>query len=197
MTAFSKNFLSSSSWNSIMALTPLTGSTSYATPTQFLDRYDVRTVGDLLSDTDTSLTASEVLTSTRLQAILDQASGDVETACVAGRRYVPDDLDALIANGGNSAHYLIGLVCDLAMYKIMNRRPSPVATAPPGPAQTALDALQLLRGGERILGFEEAATAGVRVQFINQNRCSITNQAARYFGYPLCGTCDSNSCGGC
>lgn len=181
-----------------MTMTPLTGSTSYATPTQFLDRYDVRTVGDLLSDTDVSLSSGEVLTSTRLQALLDQASGEIETAAVAGLRYRPDDLDALITNGGNGAQYLVGLVCDLAMYKLMNRRPSPVATAPPGPAQAALDALQMLRDGERIFGFVEAGVAGMTVTKVS-GQCSIVSSAQRYFGFPLCGGCcntvgANNSC---
>lgn len=174
-----------------MPLTPLTGSTSYASTSDFLIRYDVRTVGDLLSDTDVSLSAGEVVSSTRLQALLDQASGEVETACSAGKRYQPDDLDALIDNGGNGAQYLIGLVCDLTMWKLMNRRPSPVATAPPGPAQSALDALQLLRGGERILAFEEAAEAGKQVRFLTQSGCTITKVASRYFGFPRC----CNGCG--
>jgi hypothetical protein len=171
-----------------MALTPLTSATTYATNLQFLERYDVRTVADLLSDSDTTLTTSQVQSSTRLTTLLQQASGDIEAACVAGLRYLPTDLQALLTNGGTGAEYLIGLTCDLAMWKLMNRRPSPVATSPPGPAAAALEALQLLRGGERILAFQEAGNAGVEVD-IEQPCCTITTTASRYFGFPDCNSC--------
>lgn len=171
-----------------MALAPLTSATSYATNAQFLDRYDVRTVADLLSDSDVTLTTAAVTASTRLTALLRQASGDIEAACVAGLRYQPVDLNALLTNGGNGADFLIGLTCDLAMWKIMNRRPSPVATEPPGPAKMALATLDLLRDGKRILSFQESANAGVEID-LAQPCCTVTTQAARYFGFPNCGSC--------
>lgn len=176
-----------------MPQTPLTSATSYATNDQMIDRYDVRTLGDLLSDTDTSLSSSEVSNSTRLTTLLKQASGEVEAACVAGRRYVPEDLQAMLDDDGVGADLLIGLVCDIAMWRIMNRRPSPVATDPPGPAKSALQALEQLRGGERIFPFDQSADAGKTVEKVGiEHGCNIVTAASRYFGFPLCGGC----CGG-
>lgn len=160
-----------------MAQTPLTGSSAYATNAQLLERYDVRTVADLLSDAGRRLSAGEVTNSTRLSALLQQVSGEIEAAAVAGRRYLPADLAALT---GNAKEFLIGLVCDLVLLRLFSRRPGlyPVPTQ----CQRAELMLETLREGQRIFPTEESASAGMTVERVDETDTFLTECGRRYFG---------------
>ena len=160
-----------------MAQTPLTGSSAYATNADFLERYDARTVGDLLSDQGKRLQPSSISGSTRLTALLQQVSGEIEVAAVAGKRYQPEDLTALT---GNAQQFLVGMVCDLALWRLLNRRP--MIQQMPLQCQQAFQLLELLRGGERIFPTDEAADAGVNIERVSETDCLLTEKAKRYFG---------------
>lgn len=165
-----------------MAKTPLSSSSSYATPTQLLNAYDARQVGDLVGDVNTRVSANDLLTDNNLQAALDWASGQVEAACLRGARYTPDDLNALT---GMSQAMLVGLVCDLAFWRLTVRRnPSAQPTEAYRAAMELLDRLGL---GERIFGLEETAAAGLpESTFVTQQDIdllrSTTTLSRRYFG---------------
>ena len=138
-----------------MALTPESGSQPYCTPARFLQFYDHRQVGQLVRDDDGEATAAELLTDGALAAALAAASGDVETATMAGRRFAVADLQAL---AGNGAARLAQIVADLAYGRLLRRRG--VADSPPPQVAEAEDALDALRSGQRILPFAESADAG-------------------------------------
>lgn len=167
-----------------MAQTPLTTDTAYASTTDFTERYDSRTTADLLSDSGKRLTASQVASSTRLSTLLLQCSGEVEVAAVAGRRYLPEDLNALT---GAAQQVLVGLVCDLALWRLLSRRP--LVQPMPVQCQFALDLLERLRGGERIFPTSESSTAGVNVERVSETDCLLTEKAKRYFGCSCCDGC--------
>jgi hypothetical protein len=163
--------------------TPLSGSTPYCTNQQFLDRYDARTVGDLLSDNN--VRAVNLSSSALLTELLAEASGWVEAACLKSDHYLPSDLASLT---GNSAGMLAGLVAGLAMFMIWDRRPTRLASVElPTRAKLALDQLDQLEKGVRIFGFAEAAAAGnlspvfQDIDDINTLNLS-SNQARRLFG---------------
>ena len=141
-------------------VTAASGVTSYALQTDFTARFDWRTASQLLSDTETALTQDEVSESTRLLTLLQEASGEVESATLAGNRYVitssQNDLEDLT---GNSLEYLVGLVCTLAASRLYERRPDMLQKIAPR-VEAAREALDMLRKGERIFGTVEHAQAG-------------------------------------
>lgn len=165
-----------------MAQTPLTSATPYATNADMIIAYDVRTLGQLLSDTNTSLTSSQVANSSLLTTLLLRASGRIESACVAGRRYLPVDLNALT---GAAAEFLVDLTCDLCFGLVLKRRPI-LAQNPPEQVKDALMTLQALRGGDRIFPTEEAADAGMTITRLADG-CLVSHAAYRMLGIPCCG----------
>ncbi len=120
---------------------------SYATPAQFLQRYDARVVGDIVSDNADQVGAAELLDNANLQAALDDASGDIESALLFGERYTPDDLAALT---GNSQSLLVRMTCDIAMAFLLRRRPTKNAEADAAQLELAEKHLERLRKGDRV-----------------------------------------------
>jgi hypothetical protein len=172
------------------------GVAPYCTVAQFLVRVDWNTVAQLLSDKPQSgvvsiLTQSEVETSDTLLAILKEACGYVEMACIKGERYSVADLVALaagsLADGSyNAGETLAGLVADIALARIYDRRPDRRAEMPER-CQEAWAKLDLLAEGELIFPFVESADAGHLdedeiVDSDLQRRNGLTYQASRYFG---------------
>lgn len=164
--------------------TPLSSSDSYCTVTEFLERADARTVGDLVSDSGARVSASSLTANANVLTAIADASGMLESACVAGERYTPADLLALT---GVSASFLRMLVSDLALGRLILRRPQK-DTPLPASYQLALDWLEKLRRGERVFGFQETADAGVyENNFIRETDLQEANlatyQSQRLFGY--------------
>lgn len=170
-----------------MTATPLSRTTSYCTAAEFVVRVDVRVVGMWLSDTGTQLTESEVLASTVLATLLKEASGELESACLVGERYVPDDLAALLTAANVSAEFLKGIVAGITFGKVWGHRPRTAAEPYPPMAQWAEGKLEALSMGKRIFGFQEAAEAG-RMDISQESvadieaRNGVVFQAARFFG---------------
>lgn len=142
-------------------VTPASGETSYALQADFTVRYDWRSAAQLLSDTETTLTQAQVEASATLLTLLEEASGEVESATLVSNRYVlndtQNDLDDLT---GNSLEHLKGIVCTLAAEKLYRRRPDLLAKIAPQ-VEAAREQLDLLRHGERIFGTVEHAAAGL------------------------------------
>lgn len=141
-----------------MPLTSISGPAAYCTPEQMVTRYDTRTIGQYLSDDGVKLTADQVQASPILRSLLQEASGELEAALLRGGRYTAQDLGNLTNNG---LEMLAGLVAGYAMFLIWDRRPGRfVDHQLPLRAQIAVDKLDKLATGERILPFQEAADAG-------------------------------------
>lgn len=120
---------------------------SYATPAEFLKRYDARIVGDLVRDNDEQATAAELIDDDNLQAALDDASADIDSALMFGERYTPSDLSGLT---GNSQTLLIRMTCDIAMAFLLRRRPSKDADKDAARLELAEKHLERLRKGEQV-----------------------------------------------
>src|SRR5262252_940921 len=103
-----------------MPLTNISGPVAYCTPQQMVNRYDVRTIGQYLSDDGVKLTPDEVKASPILEELLMEASGELEGALLRGGRYTPADLGALTGNG---LEMLAGLVAGYCMFLVWDRRP--------------------------------------------------------------------------
>ncbi len=148
-----------------MAQTPLTAATPYALAADLFVYHDPQQVGECLVDRGAPTPQRATLTTTTtplggiLQRLLLAASGQLESACLVGKRYTPADLAALTGAGSERVKKL---VCDLAFWTLRQRR-QPGSADPkqvPG-AWEALETLTALRTGEQVFGFVEAAEAGL------------------------------------
>jgi hypothetical protein len=168
-----------------MGLTPNSSSTSYLSAVTFLQLRDVLTTGDLTRDDGVQNTASELVTDPILALVLQVASGQVEAACVAGQRYMPADLQALVAAGGNGAAYLWSIIADIAAFELAKRRwrfSGDVAKS----YERATKLLDSLRSGENVLPFLEAEKAGdadtTYFDPSDVNRLGLVSSQTRIFG---------------
>lgn len=171
-----------------MSKTVISSTTAYSTPAHLLQRYDLRTVGRLLSDDGaTTLTQAQILASTVLASFQLEASGRAEAACLRGGRYTAADLLALqtptMTAGGE---LLAGLVDDLSMWRLWRRRPQKEAQEPAA-VKDAFAMLEELETGAMVFGFQETADAG-RIEHARMSprqviaRNGVEQQMRRYFG---------------
>ena len=170
-----------------MPQTPLSNSGSYLTAADFVKRYDVRTIGELLVDDDNAprLAPQQVLVSAILAAIMSGASGELESALVAGHRQDPADIAAIAAMPALTPvrEYLMDLLSALTLGRLLGRRPDRYPV--PDEVKEARQFIELLRDGERILPTNEAAQAGVTTPSLQLPRPAlplVTDVAIRYFG---------------
>jgi len=130
---------------------------AYATVEDLTLRFDERLLAELASDTGEP--AQDIAGSARIAAALEEASGQVEAAALAGKRYTAEDLAALT---GNARALLVGLVCDLAMSRLLRVRGQSAASEQAERLrERAEQYLDALARGERIFGVAKAAQAGL------------------------------------
>lgn len=162
---------------------------SYATPTNFLARYDARRVGELVKDDATRATPAELLSDTTLQAMLDDAASMIDAACLSGKRYTLTELAALT---GSDAYLLIRLNCDLAWGLLLLRRggtSQDITSLAPGYAY-AMSIVDKLWNGEWVFNVDNVPEAGLpegNVK-ISTQRTSVVDEAYRYYGDLILGT---------
>lgn len=163
--------------------TVLSSATAYCSVAEFLKRSDLRTVGQLASDTNVAVAEADLPYNVNVLAALDDASGMLESACLAGERYTPVDLLGLT---GVTAAFLRMLVSTLAMGRLVMRRPDKKYPMPPD-YEEALAWLDRLRLGERVFSILETQKAGhyqiddIREQDLVKLNLA-TYQAMRLFG---------------
>ncbi len=170
-----------STWNGALV--------SYATPTDMLEYYDIRTIADYLSDTGVRLggapnpTTATVLASTRLQKFLNNAAGIIESAVMRSAHYSLSDLATTL--DGVSKELLVGINCWLAMGALWSRRPR--KDTPPFGYEMAMKYLEDLANGERIFSLAEVEQASIPSAHVETPaeiwaRGMVAQQAFRYFG---------------
>jgi len=183
-------------------VTPNSGSTTYLTPQEFLTRRDARSVYQYATDSDgdpllggnsastAAMIAALVNPATPqgaiLAALLMDASGMLESACLRSGRYSPADLAALT---GNSAGYMKRILSSMVMYGLMTRRPGP--TPPDTIVQDYTDAVKALSDlseGTKIFAFAEAEAAGLPATRRYTIRDQISNDMISALYYPMFGT---------
>lgn len=152
-------------------MTPNSSLTSFCSGAQFVVIYDWRTIAELLSDTDASLTnATQVANSTVLAELLMEATGQIEMATSIGNRYQvyqnqPSDLAVLAATQTASGARLRRLNAAIALEYCWRRRPDKEMPPMPEFEEAALT-LKALADGEAIFGFVETMSAGLVQDFV-------------------------------
>jgi phage gp36-like protein len=166
---------------------------SYATPAHIKVRYNVTRVGQLVRDDGSTASPTQLDTDANLQAALDDASGEIELAALAGQRYATTDLQALktaYAAGPSNSQYnsgalLVRLTCDLAYGNLIGRKGMDAATtdAMAPRVRWAQAVLQQLRDGDRIFNIDANTLAGLPLNVeIGKQRTYLTQYMSRYFG---------------
>jgi len=143
----------------------------YATPDDMIARFDVRTLGDHAADGDTRVSAADLVTNAKMIAMLADASGQVNAACLQGERYSVEDLGGLT---GDSAAFLVRLTCDIAFGHLWRRRPYTDDNEARAEAiRQADDHLTRLRDGEWVFDVAENKEAG-RAKVIGVRRSVVS-----------------------
>lgn len=184
---------------------------AYATPQDFIDRYDARQIAQLLSDTGVPVCtpaqiadgtcATVVLPSNvKLSALIKDASNRILMKCRVANRYLQSDLDKIYGDSDRKES-LVRLVCDLAYGYLVSRRGLAIQEVyEQAPMfRDAQDMLAMLERGLAVLDDSppdgtDAPSAGSNVELVpnmstNNSRmaaCIWTNQASRIFPVPDC-----------
>lgn len=130
----------------------------YATGDDLVDYFDAKTIGMMLLDNGTSVAASSVATHPSIDRFLRLASGSVNSALMASKRYSADDLTGLT---GESEELLKQITCDIAMYHIARRRMDIQPERTESLRKIAEGHLERLRKGELILEVDAVKEAGI------------------------------------
>ena len=119
---------------------------AYATPADLVTRYDAALLGDLAGDGQ----PADPLTSPRIAAALDDASGEVDAAARVGGRYSPQDLAAL---DGTDKAFLVSLVCRIALLRLIATRIQTIGEgAHEALRRDVTETLAAIRRGELLFG---------------------------------------------
>ena len=92
---------------------------AYCTPAEFLQRYDVRLIGELVRDNGVREDPTTLLTEPILLAVLVDASAAVDAAVFVGDRYTPAQMLTLSTT---AAAFVRRVVSDLALIYLKRRR---------------------------------------------------------------------------
>jgi len=162
----------------------------YATSDDLAARFDVRRIGDLLSDDDTRVAAGSFSSNANLYTALTDATQQINSAIRKGNRYTRAEIYALYTSTNTQDNYARQLLtkwcCVLAFAYLVARRGynhSEIMSQVPfyGEAKEFLDQLA---SGERILDTSAAADAGrttYTAQFSSNNNM-LTDAASRLLG---------------
>jgi hypothetical protein len=157
-------------------MTPNSATTSLSDAADFGLRYDVRSLGDLISDIGRRVGVTD--SNQVVVKLLLAARGKMEAALARGKRYLPAVLDTLT---GASLEHAKNIECGLAFLTILERRPTLLQSLPIT-AQQAIADLQALSEGVNVLGFDEAYQAGMKLEKVSNPPTLLTDKASRYFG---------------
>lgn len=135
---------------------------AYAAAADLFARHDVRSVNDLANDDGARQSRLDLATNVNVAAALDDASGEIDAAILAGKRYTSDDLTGL---SGNALAWLKRITCDLAMSFLYDRRPAHNVDQYERYHQLAESHLEKLRTGENV--FNLAAQQNASLPTIN------------------------------
>lgn len=129
---------------------------AYATATDFTDRYDANDLGDLAADDGTQVASASLAINRKIIAALDDASGEIDAALLVGGRYEPSQLRDLI---GHSRAHLVRLTCDIAMARLLMRRPGRDIEKSKAIQELAEKSLERLRHGENAFNLSDQVEA--------------------------------------
>ncbi len=131
---------------------------AYADADDLIARFDSRTIGDLASDSGEPVEEANFGTDAKIAAALSSASGEINSAVQQAGLYSTTELAALT---GDDAEFLKQLTCDLAMGRLLMRRPGkydPDTYA--RLIESAHERLDAIRRGINLFNIEEKKSAG-------------------------------------
>lgn len=160
---------------------------AYATGDDLIQRYDIDLIGDLATDERETELRDQVAEHPHVLTALDDASGQVDVALLAGGRYTVAQLQSL---QGSSLSHLKAIVCALAMAALHDRCPEAV-----DPeyikrlSEQAFESLRMLRRGENVFGLDEIVEAtrtdtGGPSAIDLRNRNGLAERMHGYFPQP-------------
>lgn len=156
----------------------------YATGEDLIECFDVTLVGDLAQDCREEQDPCVVPKLPIVAKFLEQASGSIEVALMAGGRYRPEHLMQLT---GVHLAFLKRMVCTVAMAMLFKRRASPAYLDIAKQFQDEADGyLKALRTGERLFDIEENKSAStIELQSIQaveiENLNLLPSRMSNYF----------------
>ena len=127
---------------------------TYATIDQIKTHIDTRVIQMLTSDDGTDGSLVSYGANANLEAAVQRASSDVESYARRGERYTATDLSDLQTAGDTT---LIGLVADLTVFHLANRRAGDLSPAVIAMGQDAHRTLKAMANGDRIFGMDTGA----------------------------------------
>lgn len=125
---------------------------AYATIADLCARFDVRTIGEFVSDDGVELLRTEVLAHPTVEMALEDACGDVDANLRAGGRYTPEQLTSL---DDRSRSHLKRVVCTIAMSYLMDRRPALYEEQAEALRTRAREHLKQLAQGTNVFGLAD------------------------------------------
>lgn len=160
---------------------------AYADGDDLIARYDVDLIGDLASDDRETQDRNDVADHPHVLTALEDASGEVDAALLAGARYTVVQLEGLT---GRALSHLKSIVCGLAMAALHERRPESVdSQLIERITQRARDAILALRRGDNVFGLPDHIDAGrthvegpTAIELINRN--GLPERMGRFFPHP-------------
>ncbi len=130
--------------------------TAYATPTDMIDRFDERTLKQLVADDNTP--ATSLTSDGKMLAALDDATGAMKSALFVGNQYKPEDLESLTAE---SQSYRKRLCCEIALSYLIRRRPEKYGKASREIQENVDAILEQFRSGVRVFEIDANRAAGL------------------------------------
>lgn len=159
--------------------------TSFATPDDFLQRYDVRLVADLISDVGAP--SVNAATDPNLQAVLDDATGAINAAVYVGDRYTPEQMANL---SETAASFIRRLCCDMALIYLKRRRGKFDPEKDGALLKEVNETLQSLKAGDNLLLLQDQTEAPasvvelIRPELIGVRRSTTIRDVTRgYYPY--------------
>lgn len=160
---------------------------AYADGNDLVERYDIDLIGDLATDDRQTLDRANVPTHPHVLTALEDASGEVDVALLAGGRYTVAQLQSL---ADTSLSYLKSIVCGLAIAALHERRPEAYEDGViERLTKRARDAIQAIRRGENVFGLDEHVNAsrvdtGGPSAIDLRNRNALPERMGRFFPTP-------------
>lgn len=142
-----------------------------ATGDDLVSRFDVRLIGDLATDTGSTLPVVDVASHPNVLMALEDAMGEMVVALQVGGRYSESDLTDL--TGYNLAHAK-RINCDIAMALLIKRRPIVGEEQAKEIAKQSREHLKRLSDGENVFGIPAVVESGT-LELTAPSSVDITN----------------------
>lgn len=140
---------------------------SYATAADMINRYDVRTLGDIVSDDGTRVASGGLAADAKMLAALSSATGKVKAAILRAERYTASQITNMMDSGhadysAEGTAYLVDIVCAVAFWNLWRRKPytDSQQAARKAAREEAEGYLKELSSGESVLDIPAALDSG-------------------------------------